>query len=67
MSCEHNITFSKYAGIIRDCFAVVATETTHIDQVVNARVIRDLKKTKLRLGEHQKMYGSHVLKQLEKR
>ena len=41
MSCEHNITFSKYAGIIRDCFAVVATETTHIDQVVNARVIRD--------------------------
>ena len=46
MSCEHNITFSKYAGIIRDCFAVVATETTHIDQVVNARVIRDLKKNK---------------------
>lgn len=67
MSYEINITFSKYAGIITDCFAAVATETTHIDQVLNSRVIRDLEKTKLWLGEHQKMYGSHVLKQLEKR
>ena len=52
--------FLKYAGIIKDWFAAVATETTHADQVLDSRIICHLKKQNNGQGRHQKMYRFHV-------
>ena len=57
-----NKTFLKYFAIIS-----VATEITHVDQVLDSKIIRDLKNKAMAWGASKDLWVVCVLKQIEKK